>query len=312
MDSRSAELEQESKQRIEELAHAYAHSDCRRKNRLSSHAEQVVVTKPFDFTYYLKYGTHSFFRQFSILLRRNIREGTRDKMSTLSRLVQSLVMALFCGLLYFRLGDDQQSIMDRRGALFYIAIQQALCGFLSIIAVFHNEKMVYYREHDSKMYNTLAYYIGMCSFHPWSASVVGWAVVWCVDSSHRLMLLGEIAKWISELPMSILSPIIFLGIAYPMVELQADPIIFLEAMGCLVLSTLAAQASGMVVGTLSPSYDLANIIAPVIMGFMVIFGGLLISDDSVPVYMRWIPAVNFVKYSFQSECHAVVISSGRW
>ncbi len=72
-------------------------------------------------------------------------------------------MAVFCGLLYFHIGFDQQSIMNRRGALFFISIQQAMTGFLSVISVFHAEKLVYYREHDGKMYGCSPYFFGIYS-----------------------------------------------------------------------------------------------------------------------------------------------------
>ncbi len=62
------------------------------------------------------------------------------------------------------------------------------------------------------------------------------------------------AKLVSELPVNVLAPILFVAISYPMVNLVHDSILFMMTIACLVLSTLAAQAMGLVVGCVSFVY----------------------------------------------------------
>lgn len=64
----------ESKNRLNDLALAYTESDLKKQNESNVDKYSLAEEKPFDFSYYLKYGTHSFFRQFGILFRRNIKE----------------------------------------------------------------------------------------------------------------------------------------------------------------------------------------------------------------------------------------------
>ncbi len=45
-------------------------------------------------------------------------------MATKAKVIQTLVLALLVGLLYLRVGDDQASIQDREGALFFIVVNQ--------------------------------------------------------------------------------------------------------------------------------------------------------------------------------------------
>jgi ABC-type multidrug transport system permease subunit len=143
-----------------------------------------------------------------------LKESRRNKIVTVSRLAQTIVMAVFIGLLYFDLGTDQESIYNRRGALFCLAVQQGLSGFLSIITAFHLEKLVYYREHDSGMYTTISYFI---------------------------------ARLLSELPISIFCPAIFTGIVYPLIGLQSGVSSFFLVLGTITVSTFAAQALGLVI-----------------------------------------------------------------
>jgi hypothetical protein len=82
------------------------------------------------------------------LLRRNFVEGRRNIITTFVRIAQSIFMALFCGLLYFQLSDDQQSIMDRRGALFFMVCNQLACCLIcavypaGIVGIFVNHQRV--------------------------------------------------------------------------------------------------------------------------------------------------------------------------
>ena len=51
----------------------------------------------------------------------------------------------------------------------------------------------------------------------------------------------------------------------------------------------------------SPTHEAANIITPIVMSLLLLFGGLFVNIDHVPVYFRWIEYINFVKYSYESR-----------
>ncbi len=56
-------------------------------------------------------------------------------------------------------GDDQTSIQDRQGSLFFIAVQSFFGATFGVMTVFGGEKAVFKREYGSRMYTLPAYFI---------------------------------------------------------------------------------------------------------------------------------------------------------
>lgn len=268
VDTRGCDVEQESSKRIDELALAYSESTQCLKNEQEAAEWVCEAQKPFDFTRFLASSSTTWLWTTLVIFRRNFKESCRNNIVTMSRMMQTVVLGLFIGFLYWDMGLGQDSIRNRRGALFCLAIQQGLCGFLSILTAFQSEKLVYFREHDAGLYSTSSYFF---------------------------------ARLLVELPLTIISPILFTAIAYPLLHLQSSMVLFSEACAAIMVSTVAAQALGIVVGTVTPSHEVANVVAPVFLGFITIFGGLLIDKNSVPAVLAWIPQLNFVAYNYESE-----------
>lgn len=49
----------------------------------------------------------------------------------------------------------------------------------------------------------------------------------------------------------------------------------------------------------SPSPAVANIVTPIVLSLLLLFGGLFVNLANVPVYFRWIEYVNYVKYTYE-------------
>jgi hypothetical protein len=113
------------------------------------------------------------------------------------------------------------------------------------------------------------------------------------------MNLYLIAKFVSEIPLQILSPLIFGSITYFMVGFTIDLQQILVFMLCLILTTLTGQSLGLVVSVISPSLDIANVISPMLLGMILLCGGLFINVSNMPSWLNWTSAVDFVRYSYQ-------------
>jgi ABC-type multidrug transport system permease subunit len=97
------------------------------------------------------------------------------------KLVTTALVALFCVLLFYNLGEDAASVQTRNGALFFICLQTAMGAIQNVILIFPDERAVFLREVNNQMYSVTAYYL---------------------------------AKVLSELPMGIISPVLFGCIEY--------------------------------------------------------------------------------------------------
>jgi hypothetical protein len=104
--------------------------------------------------------------QFLTLCTRNFTDYYRNNVAFLFRILQTVLIGLFIGATYLNVGEklDQKSVIDRRGVLFFLAIQQGMSGFLTVVTLFHGwERVVFQREYASSLYNAGIYFLGRFS-----------------------------------------------------------------------------------------------------------------------------------------------------
>lgn len=70
-------------------------------------------------------------------------------------------------------------------------------------------------------------------------------------------------------------------------------------LGLLATHGLASEATGLVIGAISPSSDVALALFPAVLVLNIIFDGKNISSESVPKFLRWIPKVSLIRWGFE-------------
>lgn len=190
----------------------------------------------------------------------------RDPMMTYARLMQTLFLALVVGFLYLRVGDDQRSIQDREGALFFIVVNQAMGGLMNVLVMFPTERLVFIREHSTGAFSTVTYYL---------------------------------AKTVADFPFMVVFPMIFSVITYWMVGLRADADRFFIYMACLIVVTLAAQSLGLAISAGVSDIGIAMALAPAVFIPLMLFGGYFLNDSSIPDWLMWLKYFSLFKYGFQ-------------
>ena len=93
----------------------------------------------------------------------------------------TVVTAIFTIILFSNIDGTPQGIQNRNGALFFITMTISFNSIQNIILIFPDERPVFLREVNNNMYSVSAYFFG---------------------------------KVISEIPSSILTPVIFGAIIY--------------------------------------------------------------------------------------------------
>jgi hypothetical protein len=111
----------------------------------SNFATSVVVSKPLYYT-------------LPLLLRRSFLNMSRQPALCLNRISQGAFFGLILACFYAPMGSDQNSIQDRVGCLYELTAL-AFIGMLSCIAIFPNERNVFYREYVDGDYSTLAFFM---------------------------------------------------------------------------------------------------------------------------------------------------------
>jgi len=203
------------------------------------------------------------FRQFRLLINRAFRNEARGKATIAIRVIQQVGLASIFGGIY-RLGKNQESVMDRFGLIALLGTAVTNMGFSMTVRSFPKEKAIVSSEISSGMYQTLPYLM---------------------------------AKAIAELPLLGVCNGLFSSILYPLSGLQVGK--FGSFFAITSMHAFASNSLGLLVGSVSPNSDVANaLMAPVIV-LNVIFDGRNISLENTPFLLRWIPKIGLIRWFFE-------------
>ena len=87
-----------------------------------------------------------------------------------------------------------------------------------------------------------------------------------------------------------------------MIGLSPEAETFLVFLGAILTFAAVAGSFFLLVGALSPTPVVAQILAPLIVVLMFLFGGFYVNNDNVPVYFEWL------KYwSFFYWCYSILL-----
>jgi ATP-binding cassette subfamily G (WHITE) protein 1/ATP-binding cassette subfamily G (WHITE) protein 2 len=252
---------QESEERVTSLIEAYEQSDLSNKMKKEFELYEVPIE---DNDHHSSYG-QPLFSQMKLLMHRGIVQQTfREPLKIRASLAQSIVLSLLVGLVYLQISDDQQSVQDRQGALFFVTVNQFLSAVVGQVNTFPSERVLFYREHANNMYSMPAFFF---------------------------------AKIFADLPFQLVYPTIFSIISYFMVGFQSDRFALFWFLVLLVANVGASM--GLLVGIKAKDATTAISSVPLVVIPFMLFSGFLINVDSTPPYFIWIEYLSPIKYCFQ-------------
>ncbi|XP_031108384.1 ABC transporter G family member 22-like [Ipomoea triloba] len=183
--------------------------------------------------------------QFSVLLRRGFKERRHEYFSTL-RITQVIITALIAGLLWWP--SDVQSpnrVADQAGLLFFISVFWAYFPLFTSIFTFPQERAMLMKERSVNMYKLSAYLV---------------------------------ARSISDIPLDLFLPVIFLTIVYFMVHLKMTFLAFSLTLLTVFLSIIAAQGLGLAIGAAFMDVKKATTFASIVTMANMLSGGFFIQE----------------------------------
>lgn len=180
-------------------------------------------------------------------------------------IMQQVAMAIILSLIWFQVSDDQNGVQDRVGVLFFITTSGMMQNVMGVLTTFSGERGAVLREQDNGMYRTLPYFC---------------------------------ARIMCDVPIKIVSPILFGSIAYWSVGFQASAEKFLTFLALLILLYLAGNSLGLFLACVFSDVTVALAIAPLFILPLVMFSGFVINPESIPVYLKWVEWISPAKYAF--------------
>lgn len=210
-----------------------------------------------DFKYLASYST-----QFKVLLERAMINSRSNLISVLS-VVQAVGAALLCGLIWFRMPYTEDRVQDRSGFIFFFMTYWVFMSLFQGMMQFLPERHIILKERGSGSYRLSAYYI---------------------------------SKIISELPMRLLLPFIFVCISYPMANMNPSAGVFFAIASLQLLATLAGESVGLFIGTMTMDFEKAMVVATLFALALMLVGGFF--AQKLPVFIQWISYLSPFRYSY--------------
>lgn len=213
-----------------------------------------------------KYAT-SFLVQLRELSVRSFRNILRSKETNIATIMQNLVFALLLGFIWLRECGPSSGItvQSTAGLLFFAIVNQAFSGSFGVIFLFPAERAVVLKERASKSYRLSAYF--------WS-------------------------KFVSDLPRLFLTNFIFMILVFFMTNLRQGGGYFFAYYIIVVMTQLASESLTYIVSAGSRDAQLAGAITPVFLVTSMLFSGFFIGTNRIPIWLRWLRYVSFIKYAF--------------
>ncbi|KAL2912287.1 FAD-dependent urate hydroxylase [Polyrhizophydium stewartii] len=209
----------------------------------------------------------SWWTQFRILSGRTFRNLYRNPDLLRTHYVISVVVALICGFLFWKIDNTLAGFQNRLGVMFFIC---AVFGFscLSSMQVFAAERLIFVRERANRYYTPITYFVPKILF--------------------------------DVLPLRVVPPIILGLICYHMIGLRPDTILLLRFLLVLVLFNLTAASVCLAISVVFKDVAVASLIATLVMLFEMLFGGLLLNKSSIPPAFQWLQRLSFFNYAFEA------------
>lgn len=214
-----------------------------------------------------KIRNNPFWYELITLLKRNIKDMLRDKMTLGATVGQSIVNMIIVGLIFMNMDLSFAGIQNRIGSLFFIAIQLAFGNVMPTIIVFTLQKQIIKRERASGTYRASSAYL---------------------------------AKIFSQFPVTILATLLFGIPVYWIIGLQPVADKFFIFLLAICVHAVSAMLLGIAISSGVPSVQVGQIVGPTIVVIFLIMGGQIVNLDSVTPVLRWIRWISIVYYTYMA------------
>ncbi|XP_011314768.1 ATP-binding cassette sub-family G member 4 [Fopius arisanus] len=216
-----------------------------------------------------RYPTSEFI-QFWVVLKRTLLFSRRDWTLMYLRLFAHVLVGFLIGALYYDIGNDGGKVLSNLGFLFFNMLFLMYTSMTITILSFPLEMPVLMKENFNRWYSLKSYYLAIT---------------------------------VSDLPFQTIFCIMYLVIVYFLTSQPLEAERFFMFLGACLLISFVAQSVGLVVGA-AMNVQNGVFLAPVMSVPFLLFSGFFVSFDSIPVYLRWITYLSYIRYGFEGTALA--------
>ncbi|XP_072939338.1 ATP-binding cassette subfamily G member 4-like isoform X1 [Epargyreus clarus] len=216
-----------------------------------------------------RYAT-SELKQFWVVLKRTLLFSRRDWTLMYLRLFAHILVGFLIGALYYDIGNDGSKVLSNLGFLFFNMLFLMYTSMTITILSFPLEMPVLIKEHFNRWYSLRSYYLAIT---------------------------------VSDIPFQAIFCIIYVVIVYLLTSQPLEWFRFSMFLSSCLLISFVAQSVGLVVGA-AMNVQNGVFLAPVMSVPFLLFSGFFVSFKAIPVYLRWITYVSYIRYGFEGTALA--------
>lgn len=207
----------------------------------------------------------SWFTQFKVLVHRSMRNA-RSAIFTTMNLMKSMAIGLMMGLLWFQLPYTEKTVNDRVSYFFFTMTYWVFDAMFTALMSFPSERAIIFKERACGAYHLSAYFL---------------------------------AKSLSEAPTRLALPLIYMTISYWLAGINPSFYIFLGTTMCTLLSVMAGESIGLVIGASVMDQEKALVIMVVCSLTLMVLGGFFV--ENIPPFISWLKFLSPFKYAFDAS-----------
>lgn len=216
-----------------------------------------------------RYAT-SELKQFWVVLKRTLLFSRRDWTLMYLRLFAHILVGFLIGALYYDIGNDGSKVLSNLGFLFFNMLFLMYTSMTITILSFPLEMPVLVKEHFNRWYSLRSYYLAIT---------------------------------VSDIPFQAIFCIIYVVIVYLLTSQPPEWFRFSMFLSSCLLIAFVAQSVGLVVGA-AMNVQNGVFLAPVMSVPFLLFSGFFVSFNAIPVYLRWITYLSYIRYGFEGTALA--------
>jgi ABC-type multidrug transport system permease subunit len=203
--------------------------------------------------------------QYRVLVHRSLK-NSRSAIFTPINLIKSAAIALVSGALWFQMDYTEANVFDLSSYFFFTMTYWVFDSMFTALMTFPVEREVILKERSSGSYHLGAYFL---------------------------------AKSTSEMPTRLVLPLIYMTISFWMAGVSDRFDIFVYTTLISLLSVVAGEAIGLMVGASIYDMEQAMTIMTVVSLALMLLGGFFVAN--VPTWLNWGKYISPFKYSFDAS-----------
>jgi len=215
-----------------------------------------------------KYNS-SWATQYYVLTHRALK-NSRSAIFTPLNLIKSVALGAVAGLIWFRMEYTEGNLNDIRSYYFFTMTFWVFDSMFTALTAFPSERRVIMKERASASYHLSAYFM---------------------------------AKTTSDAPVRLILPLLYMTVSYWMFGVSKSFVTFIASIGCTLLSVVAGEAIGLLVGASILDLQKALTVMTVGMLFLMLLGGFFV--ENIPPFVSWAKYLSPFKYAFDSSLQLV-------